>query len=550
MSIGGRGNVAPYRPRRTGLVAETCWLGFGIGFVCAWFICAADALAQTTTPTLEQFVSSPPEASLPAARIVGRDLIAREGQEGQRARAQAVAGPAAANGDELRRQSMRMKSIVEVYENKKWKDGVEGKLLDANNLMVSTIVAASLAAAAPTGGASLVIGGFTAITAAGLGYVSSEFQRQSEEAARRALGTAIANHIKDRGLDDLSGLNPEQILDRLAGSGHPVLDPNLERLQNDPQAVAIADSQLMKVLARTDIAMMENLKELAAKGETNAAAIQDTQKQVAHLSKTFADFTRDTDEKFVKLNNTMNDVVADLKDVNDRVQLNTTDIARNTEDIAFLQDAMYGKMSRSEQRAFLEAGALDSRLSPEEKAHRLDLAKKAEKREELVEDLGNFVDGAGAMMKIASNLGVEVPPEVRDTVNKGTQVASAVLAFSTGNYLGAVVAVSGLFGGGGGPDRAAVRHQQVMAQLANLRAGIEDLKRGQDEIKGMIAQLDENDRKIMQNQRAPDEAVVDLSEQVARSARDPVRGDRPPWAPHLGQSRGDHGGTVGRAGAM
>ena len=92
-----------------------------------------------------------------------------------------------------------------------------------------------------------------------------------------------------------------------------------------------------------------------------------------------------------------------------------------------------------------------------------------------------------------------------------------MLAFSTGNYLGAVVAVSGLFGGGGGPDRAAVRHQQVMAQLANLRAGIEDLKRGQDEIKGMIAQLDENDRKIMQNQRLLYEAVVDLSEQVARS---------------------------------
>ena len=71
------------------------------------------------------------------------------------------------------------------------------------------------------------------------------------------------------------------------------------------------------------------------------------------------------------------------------MKLNTTENARNTEYIPLLRDAMYGKMSPSEQRAFLEAGALESRLSPEEKAHRLDLAKKAEKREELLEDLGN-----------------------------------------------------------------------------------------------------------------------------------------------------------------
>lgn len=90
--------------------------------------------------------------------------------------------------------------------------------------------------------------------------------------------------------------------------------------------------------------------------------------------------------------------------------------------------------------------------------------------------LAKGLKNVGAYLQLAESLGVHVDPGISEVVQKGQAAASVAMAFTSGNYFGAVQGVVGLFGGGsigfggGGADPAAAqRHEQVMAALAEIK---------------------------------------------------------------------------------
>lgn len=80
------------------------------------------------------------------------------------------------------------------------------------------------------------------------------------------------------------------------------------------------------------------------------------------------------------------------------------------------------------------------------------------------------VNGLSDVANIAANLGIEMPPELNKAVEIGNSAMGAFAAFSSGNPLGAVAAITGIFGSK--KDPAEERHKAMLAFLTQQFAQI------------------------------------------------------------------------------
>ena len=80
--------------------------------------------------------------------------------------------------------------------------------------------------------------------------------------------------------------------------------------------------------------------------------------------------------------------------------------------------------------------------------------------QETLKSIGSVVENANTALKIANDLRLDVPEEVGTAVSIASAGFSAFANFASGNYLGAVSSITGLFGGQKDPE--AERHKQMM----------------------------------------------------------------------------------------
>ncbi len=387
-------------------------------------------------------------------------------------------------------------AITAYKERREELDG-QGKWLgEAAKFDVNFAIAVAATATAGPAGTALAIAAQTAISQGTSLLVDGMLSGAKDDALvvlQRGMSQANANEI-----NLMSTMKPGQIVEYLDEHGYVPLgldDPELQRDQGARGVFLGFMAQRLENISKV------SLNELAKQG----AQLNDVEIKVDELqrtSKALWQTQQNLTQRMVRLENNVSEIQTGLSDLSQRTD-------KNESDIRYLQDALFSKMNPKEQLEALQNGFLAT-MPKEERDKLEEQVRLAEKRQEIIDDMNGYINTGGQLYNIASNLGVSGPfmDNAKTAIEVGQIAVEAFVNFSTGNYLGAISAVSNVLGiGRKGPDPAAERHQEIMNKLGELLAGQKRMDKKLDVII-------ETQKTIIQNQKAIFEAIVELSKQV------------------------------------
>ncbi|TIV73136.1 MAG: hypothetical protein E5V89_01920 [Mesorhizobium sp.] len=310
------------------------------------------------------------------------------------------------------------------------------------------------------------------------------------EKGRQYLAEQKSAILKEAGVNTFSdlrsGRNVQQIKEILTKATDNFKDVR-DRAQGDDILANHAQDLLLDTIANTE---PEILDAIQVQGDQIAA--------FTGFVKEMKDYTEATDEKLqahaaaiVSINEKVNELSGTIEAVNEELR-------RQGRDQAIVSDFIFDEMPPRKKADSLRAGFLKERFTcPTETPD----CKAPELREKLISqfdreaDIQEFV-GAGAQLAsglndlntIASNFGID-SPELNKAAEIGNAAMGAVTAYFSGNPLGAVSAVSSLFGQKKDPNAATMQ---------------------------FLKQIDRKLDIIIENQKILLEAVNRLSEQVQK----------------------------------
>lgn len=229
--------------------------------------------------------------------------------------------------------------------------------------------------------------------------------------------------------------------------------------------------------------------------------INEVNSKINGLSQFTYEFAKESNKRFETLVNAQNEL-------NNKVNSFYQEYQKDKKALDFMQDFMYSKMNTKEKINALESGLFPS-LSNEEKNTLKEKLAILEKREEVINAAQDFLNSASISLKIANDLGLGNSPLVQDlstAINYGQAAFGAVTSFMSGNYLGAISSITGLFGGGR-PDIAEQRHKQIMERFDRIDKKLEIIDQKLDV-------LIEGQKTIIENQQKTFDFLIQLAENI------------------------------------
>jgi predicted RecB family endonuclease len=209
------------------------------------------------------------------------------------------------------------------------------------------------------------------------------------------------------------------------------------------------------------------------------------------------------------LQENQNDINNRLNQLTGKVQENSENIKKNSNDILFLKDFLYAKMSPKEKMLALNAGVYGQNFT-EEKKELIRLQGKFE------QNVGDLLNGANQVIGIAQNLGIGLPKEFEDIISKGNTayqaISGAITSYASGNYLGAVASLSSMFAKR--RDAGAERHAQVMRALGIINQKLDVVLSNQQQMINNQIQMMKNQEEIYSKLVKIEETIIDLSAQL------------------------------------
>jgi hypothetical protein len=209
----------------------------------------------------------------------------------------------------------------------------------------------------------------------------------------------------------------------------------------------------------------------------------------------YANFTHDFVDKTTQRLDAYKDR---LSEVNDLLKSASSDVADlqtdqnvTSQQVIAIQDVFYQQQSAAGKLYLLEHGAKPE-LSSEQREKLETYFTAEQKQQELVADTGQFVTTVTQIKTIANNLGLH-DPNIDQAINYATVAQSAFANVATGNYIGAILSVTSVFGGAK-PDPEQMRFNAIM---------------------GFLKQLDQKLDEVIELQKQTLQAVQKLSVQVA-----------------------------------
>lgn len=189
---------------------------------------------------------------------------------------------------------------------------------------------------------------------------------------------------------------------------------------------------------------------------------------------------------------------ADMEKVNTKIEAMAKAQDAHTDDLAFLKDFAYSRMTPEEKLALLQMK--DEKGRPLHFPHMKD----RKGAEELLGIQVNIVGRAQKYLNGAQMIGdilesqfkVKVPKGVKTALKVGTALTETATALLSQNYLGAAVAICGLFSKKG-PDPAEIRHQQIMDAFQDVLEGQAEILANQEEMKGMLNNIIDNQAQLL-----------------------------------------------------
>lgn len=257
-----------------------------------------------------------------------------------------------------------------------------------------------------------------------------------------------------------------------------------QKLAGDTEAETLLDKAMAAAMAQGSVAAIR----------TAGAALDKVgnfEDEFVNYTRKFADFGRKTDAALTKLEASTVELSGQIKEVQGQV----ADLARSTNangiQISLIQQMLFDQQPPSIKLAMLEGGAL-SGLSDGQRETLTKALKIQVKQQEIVGTVSAVVGYARDLNTIMGAFGVS-DPGLQRAIAHGNVAAQALTQAFSGNYLGAIASVAGLFGGGGAqPDPMAQHMQTIMAAFDGVNKRLEAVMALQRETLQAILVLSNN----------------------------------------------------------
>lgn len=326
----------------------------------------------------------------------------------------------------------------------------------------------------------------------------------------------------------------------LYGEGHPALDPAFDNFPEEvrgliqgTQVKVLADGE--KILDQRQKRMWDILAdegdalkaELTEQGKDLHESKRELEREILSIDSTFTDFAEDTGKQMNDIHNSVEKINNRLDSISTRVEdqsalieghsaeitIHSQAIMKNQADVSYLQSFLFDKMNPEEQISALQAGFFN--IPEEERKQLQDKIETINDRQELVQNLSNYAQGGQQLLMIAKNFGVNVPPDVDKTVNDISGAITVGVDLYTGNYMGALLTVSQLFGTNKKQeDVGAARHRQVMEGLGKLAEGESKILNDTHSLLNASAALLKGQDELLNGQRAIYAKLNTISTQI------------------------------------
>lgn len=329
-----------------------------------------------------------------------------------------------------------------------------------------------------------------------------------EEARAREYLAAIGDELAAAaGAEDFRALvgQPDLLAEAVRNAQGPLAD--LRRRANETNDPGLADTVadvLLDVANETAVAALEQTA-------VNAEGIAALEANLIDLTLTTRDGFRLVGDLLADHEDRLGGLEADVGALQDAVATLDDRVDRLGRNQDLIADFMLARMTPAERLRALEGGLIDDRIvCPNDRPD----CDRAEIRGALIaryraeaelqatfDSVRGVLNTAGAIKGILDDVGVELPTEVGQALNIGNAVFGAVTNFASGNILGGIAAITGLFGGDSDP--AAERHAQLMNYLRDRFDNIDE----------QLAGLREGQQRIL-------DGLVMVSEQIETMHRD------------------------------
>lgn len=213
--------------------------------------------------------------------------------------------------------------------------------------------------------------------------------------------------------------------------------------------------------------------------------------------------------KFAEESNKRFDVlVKSQEQLNARVDAFYNEYKTDKKALDFMQDFLYAKMNTTEKIRALNAGLLSDLSDKDRNMLKQELVLE-EQKEKVINTAKDYLNSAAISIKILGDLGFgdsKLVQDISKAVNIGQAAVSAVAAYTSGNYLGAISSITGLFGSKG-DDAAAQRHKQIMQRFDRIDATL-------NRIEVRMDQLLKTQQQMLTLQVETFQKILDLSDKI------------------------------------
>jgi hypothetical protein len=314
-----------------------------------------------------------------------------------------------------------------------------------------------------------------------------------QEEASHALASDISHFITDQHLDydsfvALAREHPEQAKASL--DSIQAVQELKSQVGGDSAAKDVIDRAVIGTILTTQKADLEAIAANSADTAANKEAL-------VKLGQSFNDYKNTVDSALKGFEDQIDGIQNAVSAAQVSISNLTVQTQNNSVQLSAIGDVLFSQSSAQDRLALLRAGFKKNELTdpnapnPTQKYDELVRATEADAKRELVEaQMKDIVVKFGQVTTIADRVGIHIDglDEAAAFASTANNVINDVMS---GDFLGAVVGVTGLFGHG--PDPEAIFRQQLMKYLdANFKQVNEKLDtiiQGQQQIMAALSQL-------------------------------------------------------------
>lgn len=399
---------------------------------------------------------------------------------------------------ELNNSSVALNNITTKYKELRRQDAIASKTLGANFDLLSGVI--SIAAESSSGPLSPIIErSVNYVADKSLGYVLTLAEEAMQESSSKVLKAGLDSFILDHGIERIKDKDPNEIVYILDSNGYfPGLeiDPSLD--QNGKNILLGA---IVKELAQTDEITLRKIAEQADQINN----INDTILDLKSIGISLLKEMEDNNNRIARIGVNIDSIANNLQK---QIESNSANTAVNRANIEYLHQYLYGRMTAKERKNAIQNGFFAG-MDPE---RRNELERQLEletRKEEIIKDMSDYLQSAGNILNIASNIGVKSPllQDFGKLVTAGDHMIQGLISLdSPMGWLSAASSFSNILGIGK-PDIGSSRHKQIMEAFSQIVDN-------QVIIINKLKDIENNQIKILENQKIIFEEIQKLGIQV------------------------------------